>query len=91
MKWPALASAVLVTALAMAAEPARAQAAPPPDDRLIFGANGSRLTGGIGGGAAATWLHDFSAGNLVGVGTEYQTIANSHWTLGSIIGAVALQ
>jgi len=91
MKWPALASVALVTALAMAAESAPAQGSAPPDDRLIFGANGSTLTGGSGGaGAAATWLHGPTAGTLIGAGAEYQTIANAHWTLGSVTGAMSL-
>jgi hypothetical protein len=91
MKLPALASVALVTVLAMAVQPAPAQGSAPPDDRLIFGANGSRLTGGSGGGGAAvTWLHGLNAGTLIGVGAEHQTIANSHWTLGSLTGGVTL-
>jgi hypothetical protein len=61
------------------------------DDRLVFSANGSTLTGDHGGGgAAATWLRQFDSGSLVGLGAEYETIYNSHWTLGSFNGALAL-
>jgi hypothetical protein len=61
------------------------------DDRLLFSANGSTLTGDHGGGgAAATWLRQFDSGSLVGLGAEYETIYNSHWTLGNFNGALAL-
>jgi hypothetical protein len=91
MKGPALAKVALVTVLAMAAQSAAAQESAPTDDRLILGANGSTLSNASGGGgAAATWLHGFAAGTLIGVGAEYQTIANAHWTLGSAVGAVSL-
>jgi hypothetical protein len=95
MKWPALAKVALVTALAMAAQSAAAQESASPDhqsdDRLIFGANGATVSNASGGGgAAATWLHGFAPGTLMGVGAEYQTIANAHWTLGSVMGAMSL-
>ena len=61
------------------------------DDRLVFSANGSTLSGDHGGGgAAATWLRQFAGCSLVGLGAEYQTIYNSHWTLGNFDGALAL-
>jgi len=86
-----LAGVILVLALAMTAHPARAQGSPAGDDRLILGANGSTLTGGSGGGGGGvTWLHGFSAGTLAGVGAEHQAIADAHWTLGSVLGAVTL-
>ena len=79
----------LALVLAMTADAARAQGSPPGDDRLILGANASTLTGGSGGGGAAvTWLHGLSAGTLVGIGAEHQSIANAHWTLGSALGSV---
>ena len=84
-----LASVILALALAMTADAARAQGSPPGDDRLILGANGSTLTGGSGGsGGAVAWLHGVNADTLVGIGAEYQTIANAHWTLGSVLGSV---
>jgi hypothetical protein len=86
-----LAGVILALALAMTAHPARAQGSPAGDDRLILGANGSTLTGGGGGGGGAvTWLHGFSASTLAGVGAEHQAIADSDWTLGSVMGAVTL-
>ncbi len=64
------------------------------DDRLLFSANGSALTGDNGdhggGGALATWLRQFDSGSLIGLGAEYETIYNSHWTLGNLNGALAL-
>ncbi|MBV9725697.1 MAG: hypothetical protein JO299_11040 [Gammaproteobacteria bacterium] len=61
------------------------------EDRLVFSANGATLTGDHGGGgAAATWLRQFDSGSLIGLGAEYQTIYNSHWTLGNFNGALAL-
>ena len=66
-------------------------AAASAEDRLVFSANGSTLTGDHGGGgAAATWLRQFDSGSLIGLGAEYQTIYNSHWTLGNFNGALAL-
>jgi hypothetical protein len=57
----------------------------------VFSANGSTLTGDHGGGGAlATWLRQFDSGSLIGLGAEYQTIYNSHWTLGNFNGALAL-
>jgi len=66
-------------------------AAAAAQDRLVFSANGSTLTGDHGGGgAAATWLRQFDSGSLIGLGAEYETIYNSHWTLGNFNGALAL-
>jgi len=66
-------------------------AAASAEDRLVFSANGSTLTGDHGGGgAAATWLRQFDSGSLIGLGAEYETIYNSHWTLGNFNGALAL-
>jgi len=66
-------------------------AAAAADDRLVFSANGSTLTGDHGGaGGAATWLRQFDSGSLFGLGAEYETIYNSHWTLGNFNGALAL-
>ena len=86
-------AAVFVLALALGvATSARGQnPSPRPDDRLVFAASGSTLTGASGGGGGAvTWLHPFSAGTLLGMGAEYQTIANSHWTLADLTGSVTL-
>jgi hypothetical protein len=61
------------------------------EDRLVFSASGATLTGDHGGGgAAATWLRQFDSGSLIGLGAEYETIYNSHWTLGNFNGVLAL-
>ena len=66
-------------------------AAAAPDDRLLFSGIGSWLTGDHGGaGAAATWLRHYDSGNVIGLGAEYETIYNSHWTLGNFNGALAV-
>ena len=78
------------TLLVMTCRPAVVRA----DDRLLFSGNGSALSGENGdhggGGALATWLRQFDSGSLFGLGAEYETIYNSHWTLGNFNGALAL-
>lgn len=91
----------LLLALAVASLPQRPAAAvdssaatpaapsAPASDNLVFSANGSTLTGASGGGGGSlTWLHDFSSG-VLGVGGEYQTLANAHWDFGSLTGSVS--
>lgn len=58
-------------------------------DRVVISADGSTLSGASGGGGGSlTWLQDFSGG-VLGVGGEYQTLANSHWAFGSLSGSVS--
>ena len=58
-------------------------------DRLVLSADGATLTGASGGGGGSlTWLHGFDTG-VVGVGGEYQTLANAHWAFGSLSGSVS--
>jgi hypothetical protein len=58
------------------------------DDRLLFSASGATLSGASGGGGgSAGWLHNFSADNLVGAAVEYDTLADAHWTFGSLNAA----
>jgi len=94
-----LSTRAITVCLAVALPCAQAAAVEPPspsptpaavtDQRLVFSTNGSRLTGGIGGGGgSATWVGGFGNGTVIGAGAEYQTISNSHWTLGSFSGAV---
>lgn len=67
-------------------------AAAAPDDQLLFSGDGSTLTGDHGGGgASAAWLRKFDTGSLIGLGAEYQTVFNSHWTLANINLALGLQ
>jgi len=88
----ALALAWLPTRPAAAVDSAAvAPAAPsaPTTDNLVFSANGSTLTDASGGGGGSlTWLHDFSSG-VLGIGGEYQTLANAHWDFGSLSGSVS--
>jgi hypothetical protein len=86
----ALAAAWLAPQIAAAADYAAAPAPPaaPAADNLVFSANGSTLTGATGGGGGSlTWLHDFTAG-VLGIGGEYQRLANAHWAFGSLAGSV---
>jgi len=94
-----LSTRAITVCLAVALPCAQAAAVEPPspsptpaavaDQRLVFSTNGSRLTGGIGGGGgSATWVGGLGNGTVIGAGAEYQTISNSHWTLGSFSGAV---
>lgn len=46
--------------------------------------NGVRLEGGDGGAGSIGWLHNFNADAIVGAAVEYQTVADSHWTLGAL-------
>jgi hypothetical protein len=65
--------------------PALAFAGPGADDRLTFSANGSTLSHADGGGGAAIgWLHNFNSSAIVGVAGEYQELADSHWSFGSL-------
>jgi hypothetical protein len=55
------------------------------DDRLLLSADGATLTGASGGGGGSiAWLHNFNLSTLAGAAIEYQTIANAHWTFGSL-------
>jgi hypothetical protein len=74
-----------------AEQPATPPAASDPDDRLLLSGEGSWLTGDHGGaGGSITWLRNFGTGNVLGLGGEYQTVANSHWSLGNFTGTLTL-
>ncbi|MBS0418873.1 MAG: hypothetical protein JSR66_14250 [Proteobacteria bacterium] len=61
------------------------------DDRIAIGLQGESLTNTSGGGGGSlTWLHNYSADALAGVGVEHQVLANSHWTFGSVNGAYSM-
>ena len=54
-------------------------------DRLTLMVAGSTLShSDDGGGAAVGWLHNFNADTVLGAAVDYQTIADSHWTFGSL-------
>src|SRR4030081_1493951 len=79
----------LGAAVATLLAPLSVHAAPSTvDDRIAVSANGESLTGTNGGGGGSlTWLHNFNADALAGVGVEHQALANAHWTFGSLNGA----
>ena len=54
----------------------------------MISGDGSRLSQNHGGGGGSlTWLSTLDSGHVVGLGGEYQAIANSHWTLGYLTGS----
>ncbi len=60
-------------------------AAPDSDDRITLMASGSTLTSTNGGwGAAAGWLHNFSADTIFSLAGEHQTIGDAEWNFGSL-------
>lgn len=60
-------------------------AAAESDDRLAIAVNGSTISrASDGGGGSIAWLHNFSANTIFGAGAEYQTIANAHWSFGTL-------
>jgi hypothetical protein len=68
---------------------AHAQDASGRDDRLSLMVAGHQLTNTDGGwGAAAVWLHNFSADTLIGLGAETQQfksdISDARWTFGRL-------
>jgi hypothetical protein len=61
------------------------------DERLVLSTDGSRLSGGSGGGGGSvTWLRNIGADAVIGAGADYQQIANAHWTTGTASGSLAL-
>lgn len=88
----ALAVACVPLRPAAASDPSAAAPAPPAGpstDNIVISGNGSTLTDATGGGGGSlTWLHDFSSG-VLGVGGEYQRLANAHWEFGSLSGSVS--
>lgn len=88
----ALALAWLPQRPAAATDTSAAPPAPPSapsTNSLVLSANGSTLTDATGGGGGSlTWLHDFSSG-VLGIGGEYQRLANAHWEFGSLSGSVS--
>ena len=61
------------------------------EQRLVFSGDGASLSQNHGGGGGSlNWLGSSAAGDVIGLGAEYQTIANSHWTNAVFNGALAL-
>jgi hypothetical protein len=68
-------------------QPAAKTAAAPSlaDDRLILSGSGYSLNDASGGGDGAVgYIHNFDPTTAIGIGGEYQTIANAHWAFGSV-------
>lgn len=66
---------------------------PPAQDRLalmVSGASlsgiedvsGTRIGGSDGSGASISWLHNFNANTIAGIGAEHQRIDEARWTMG---------
>ena len=74
---------------AAAEQPPTAVPASAADERLVLSGQGSTLSGDHGGGGGSvTWLRNVGTGGVIGAGAEYETIANAHWTLGALTGAM---
>ena len=76
-----------LTCAAGFASGARAAEGPPAvsNDRLSLTANGETLTNtNGGGGAAVSWLHNFNANTIVGIGGEYQSISTANWKFATV-------
>jgi hypothetical protein len=69
--------------------PLRALCVDLADDRIALSGDISSLTGTNGGaGASAGWLHNFDPDTLLGVAVEHRGLSVSHWTFGSLTGAI---
>lgn len=61
------------------------------DDRFVFSGSGANLSVASGGGSGSLgWLHNFSPSTLIGLGGEYDVLANAHWGFGSVSGSATL-
>ena len=61
------------------------------DDRLTLMASHLSLSDADGGeGFSAGWLHNFDATKIVGLAVEHQTLADVHWTFGTLDLSVGL-
>jgi hypothetical protein len=88
------AAAITAAALVFALTPlgaAAQQSAPSSFDRIVVTGNGSSLTGTNGGGGGSlAWLHNFDPDALLGIAAEHQVLSVSHWTFGSLSGAITV-
>jgi hypothetical protein len=82
----ALLGCALSSICCAADEPAAAPTPPVTSgDRVILGVDGATLTGTNGGvGGSAAYLHQETPNFLVGVGADYQRLATSNWSFGSL-------
>jgi hypothetical protein len=89
-----LAALCLSSVVAYTLAPARVLAAEidaRPPDRLTLSGSGSRLMDieEDGAGGSLNYLHYITPDALFGLGGEYQTIADSKWSFGSLRGALS--
>lgn len=89
-----LAALCLSSVMAYTLAPARVLAAEidaRPPDKLTLTGSGSRLMDieEDGAGGSLNYLHYFTPAVIVGLGGEYQTIADSKWSFGSLRGALS--
>ena len=80
----ARASAVIATVILGVGCGQRAGAA---DDRLILGANATRVAGTDGGGGEMDWLHGVDDLGTMSLGVDYQSLAGAKWAYASLSGA----
>ena len=72
-----------------AVPPGVATTTSPSFDRITFSSSGSSLTNSNGGAtASAGWIHNFDPDTLLSAAAEYDALSVSHWTFGSIAGAI---
>lgn len=57
------------------------------DDRLILGANATRVAGTDGGGGEIDWLHGVDDLGTMSLGVDYQSLAGAKWAYASLSGA----
>jgi hypothetical protein len=82
---------LVVVAVAFAGAGAAARADSDSDDRLVVSGAGVNLSNASGGGTGSLgWLHNFNPAMLVGIGGEYDVLANTHWEFGSLNGSATL-
>jgi hypothetical protein len=85
MKWSVGVLVLALTPFGVSAQ------TPSSFDRLVFSADGSSLTGTNGGGGGSiAWLHNFDTDKLIGLAAEHQVLSVSHWSFGSLTGAVTV-
>jgi hypothetical protein len=82
---------IVVAGLALAGAGLAARADDGSDDRLFVSGAGVHLSDSSGGGTGSLgWLHNFTPSTIVGLGGEYDALANTHWAFGSLSGSATL-
>jgi hypothetical protein len=79
---------IVLASVACAGASFNAHADAGSDDRIVVSGSGANLSVASGGGSGSLgWLHNFSPSSLIGVGGEYDVLANAHWAFGSLSGS----